>query len=157
MSTAIAPPQREDHGRVKSLIWHPFLPRQLLLIYDFVIQSIVFEELEEVEIMETWHLDPALNDLVHGITNPCINDTASEITFFVENSLFTLQDPFLSKCILSLQYVVNSFNSHPADFHGSEQYRPVPDRLHLNTGHESLALWYINDNVVVGVYPLGFL
>ncbi len=88
----------EDYGRVKSILWHPFLPRQLLLIYSFVIQSIAFVDLGEVEFMETWELDPALNDLVHGITHPCINDSASEVSFFIENSIYTLRDPFSSRC-----------------------------------------------------------
>lgn len=104
MSTAIAPPQLQDNGRLKSMIWHPFLPRQLLLIYGFVIQNVVFVDLGEVEIIETWHLDPSLNDLVHGITNACINDTASEVTFFIENALFTLRDPFASRCIFGILY-----------------------------------------------------
>lgn len=157
MSVAIAPPRGEDYGRLKSIIWHPFLPRQLLLIYGFVIQNVVFMDLAEVEIMETWHLEPALNDLVHGITNACINDTATELTFFIEHSMFTLRDPFSSRCILGIRYIDNSFSSPTADFHGGEQFQPVPKRLHLDTGHESLALWYIDEDVVVGVYPLGFL
>lgn len=100
MSVAIAPPGGEDYGRLESILWHPFLPRQLLLIYKFAIKNITFMDLGMVEIMETWLLEPALNDLVHGITNACINETASAVSFFIEHSIFTLRDPFSSKCIL---------------------------------------------------------
>ena len=93
------PRNGEDHGRVKAILWHPFLPRQLLLIYSFVIQSIAFVDLGEIKIMETWELDSALNDLVHGITHACINDAASEVSFFIENSTYTLRDPFSGKCL----------------------------------------------------------
>ena len=42
-------------------------------------------------------------------------------------------------------------------FHGKDYYKAAPDRLHLHTGHKSLGLWYITDDIIVGVYPLGFL
>lgn len=49
----------------------------------------------------------------------------------------------------------NTLTAH--DFHGGEHYQPVPGRLHTHTGHQNIALWYVTDDIVVGVYPLGFL
>ena len=88
-----------DHGRLKAILWHPFLPRQLLLVYNFVVQNVAFIDEGEVEIMDEWHLPPALNNLVQGITNACVNDTASEVSFFIQHSILTLRDPFSSKNI----------------------------------------------------------
>ncbi len=149
----------EDYGRLQAILWHPFLPRQLLLIYNFVIRNIAFIDEGQVDVMETWRLPPALNNLVHGITNACVNDTASEVSFFIEHSILTLRNPFSSKRILYIVYTTNHLRIYfrTADIHSIEHYQPVPERLCLHTGHENIAMWYINDHVVVGVYPLGYL
>ena len=104
-------PDGEDYGRLQAILWHPFLPRQLLLIYNFVIQNVAFIDEGQVDVMNTWHLPPALNNLVHGIANVCVNDTASEISFFIEHSILTLRNPFSSKSILCIRRLIHAFMS----------------------------------------------
>lgn len=44
-----------------------------------------------------------------------------------------------------------------AIFNGGRYFNAIPERLHRDTGHESLGLWYLENDIVMGVYPLGFL
>ena len=105
--------------------------------------------------METWNLDPALNDLVHGITNTCINDAASEISFFIENSIYTLRDPFSGRCLLDILYMsahlifwqstnsmaVNTINPYPIDYTCTLVMKASPCGILLTTSLSACTLW----------------
>ncbi|KJA14088.1 hypothetical protein HYPSUDRAFT_209001 [Hypholoma sublateritium FD-334 SS-4] len=91
--SAVAVARREDdgYGRLISIVWHPFLPRQLLFVYPAAVRAISFTDEGEVNTHHSWSLGIILRN---PATHACINESATELSLFVENSIFTLPSPF---------------------------------------------------------------